>query len=354
MFKGFSKTLVATLRPVIPFTVSLSTMSTTAVKRVGTHNGSFHCDEALGCFMIRLTQKFSHAHIVRTRDQQMLQTLDAVLDVGGVYDPTRDRYDHHQKGFEEVFGHGFNTKLSSAGLVYKHFGKEIIAKELRVEEDHPDVHRLYLAVYKSFMEAIDAIDNGINQYDTDQPPRYVNNTHLSSRVGRLNLDWIDPDKSSEKENEAFERAVTLAGNEFLDSVRYHARSWLPARAIVMNCLEGRLDVDPSGEMMVLDKFCPWKLHLFELEQEMTIEPTVKYVLYQDDQSKSWRVQAVGIAPDRFESRKPLPTMWRGLRDEELSKETGIPGGIFVHMSGFIGGNHTYEGALAMAKSALKL
>ena len=42
-----------------------------------------------------------------------------MLDVGGVYDPDRDRYDHHQKGFEEVFGHGFNTKLSSAGLVYK-------------------------------------------------------------------------------------------------------------------------------------------------------------------------------------------------------------------------------------------
>lgn len=50
---------------------------------------------------------------------QVLEGLDAVLDVGGVYDPTRDRYDHHQKGFEEVFGLGFSTKLSSAGLVYK-------------------------------------------------------------------------------------------------------------------------------------------------------------------------------------------------------------------------------------------
>lgn len=50
---------------------------------------------------------------------QVLETLDAVLDVGGVYDPSNDRYDHHQKGFAEVFGHGFNTKLSSAGLVYK-------------------------------------------------------------------------------------------------------------------------------------------------------------------------------------------------------------------------------------------
>ncbi|KAK6775755.1 hypothetical protein RDI58_026756 [Solanum bulbocastanum] len=323
-------------------------------KRVGTHHGSFHCDEALGCFMIRLTNKYYNAQIVRTRDTQVLETLDAVLDVGGVYDPSRDRYDHHQKGFEEVFGHGFTTKLSSAGLVYKHFGKEIIAKELQVVEEHPDVHKLFLAVYKSFMEAIDAIDNGINQYDTDQPPRYVNNTHLSSRVGRFNLDWTEPDQSSERENEAFQRAMDLAGSEFLDSVRYYARSWLPARSIVLECVSARHKIDPSGEIVVWSTFCPWKLHLFELEGEMKIDPPIKYVLYEDDRSKGWRVQAVAVAPDRFESRKALPSQWRGLRDDELSKETGIPGCVFVHMSGFIGGNQTYEGALAMAKAALKL
>ncbi|XP_075668274.1 uncharacterized protein LOC142638151 [Castanea sativa] len=324
------------------------------LKRVGTHNGSFHCDEALGCFMIRLTDKFSNAEIVRSRDTQVLEGLDAVLDVGGVYDPSRDRYDHHQKGFDEVFGHGFSTKLSSAGLVYKHFGKEIIAKELQVDEEHPNVHRLFLAIYKSFMEAIDAVDNGINRYDTDKPPRYVNNTHLSSRVGRLNLDWIEPDQSPEKENEAFQRAMALAGSEFLDRVRYHAKSWLPAQSIVLECLTARQDIDPSGEIMVLTTFCPWKLHLFELEEEMKIEPTVKYVLYQDDRSKHWRVQAVAVSPDSFESRRPLPSQWRGLRDDELSREAGIPGCVFVHMSGFIGGNQSYEGALAMAKAALKL
>ncbi|KZV40919.1 hypothetical protein F511_05164 [Dorcoceras hygrometricum] len=371
MLKVFTRTLLFNphrLFSSTPFLTPLSLMSTAAVKRVGTHNGSFHCDEALGCFMIRLTNKFSDAHIVRTRDPkilgkvfvkkpellQVLDTLDAVLDVGGVYDPVKDRYDHHQKGFDEVFGHGFNTKLSSAGLIYKHFGREIIAKELQVDKDHPDVQRLFLAVYKSFMEAIDAIDNGINQYDTDQTPRYVNSTHLSSRVGKLNLDWIDPDQSAEKENAAFDRAMALAGTEFLDSIRSHARSWLPARSIVIECLAARHDIDPSGEIMVLNRFCPWKLHLFELEEEEKIEPSVKYVLYQDDRSKHWRVQAVAIAPDRFESRKALPVPWRGLRDDELSKESGIPGGVFVHMSGFIGGNQTYEGALDMARSALKL
>lgn len=51
--------------------------------------------------------------------EKVLDTLDAVVDVGGIYEPSQDRFDHHQKGFEEVLGHGFTTKLSSAGLVYK-------------------------------------------------------------------------------------------------------------------------------------------------------------------------------------------------------------------------------------------
>lgn len=75
---------------------------------------------------------------------------------------------------------------------------------------------------------------------------------------------------------------------------------------------------------------------------------------QDDRGKQWRVQAVAVSPERFESRKPLPAQWRGLRDDELSKESSIPGGVFVHMSGFIGGNQTFEGALAMARAALKM
>ncbi|KAG0498581.1 hypothetical protein HPP92_003272 [Vanilla planifolia] len=248
-----------------PISVSvLSTCSpTSSLKKVGTHNGSFHCDEALGCFMIRLTEKFADAEIIRSRDPQLLDTLDAVLDVGGVYDPSRDRYDHHQKGFNDVFGHGFNTKLSSAGLVYKHYGKEIIAKELEVDEEHQDVQRLYLCLYKRFIEAVDAIDNGINKYDTDEPPRYIDNTHLSARVGRLNLDWMDPDQSSEKENEAFKQAMFLAGHEFLESVHFLAKSWLPARSIIIECIEARRSIDPSGEIVVLNKFCPVSiLYLF--------------------------------------------------------------------------------------------
>lgn len=55
----------------------------------------------------------------RSRDPAVLGTCDIVVDVGAVYDESKQLFDHHQRGFTEVFGHGFITKLSSAGLVYK-------------------------------------------------------------------------------------------------------------------------------------------------------------------------------------------------------------------------------------------
>ena len=55
--------------------------------RIGTHSGSFHCDEALGCFLLRQTDTYKDAEIVRTRDESVLSELDIVIDVGGNYDP---------------------------------------------------------------------------------------------------------------------------------------------------------------------------------------------------------------------------------------------------------------------------
>ena len=80
-------------------------------KRIGTHSGSFHCDEALGCALLRRTSEFAGAEIVRSRDPEVLKDLDVVIDVGGVYEPEHQRFDHHQRGFTETFGHGLALLL---------------------------------------------------------------------------------------------------------------------------------------------------------------------------------------------------------------------------------------------------
>lgn len=152
----------------------------------------------------------------------------------------------------------------------------------------------------------------------------------------------------------FQAAIALTGAEFTSALSYLSKSWLPARALVLADLQARTQIDPSGQIMKLNSYCPWKEHLYQLEEELGIAGQVKYVLYEDEREKKWRIQAVGVAPGSFESRKALPVPWRGFRDDELSAVTGIPGGVFVHASGFIGGNATYEGALEMAKKALTM
>lgn len=38
------------------------------MKKIGTHNGVFHCDEALACFMLKQLPDYRDAEIVRTRN----------------------------------------------------------------------------------------------------------------------------------------------------------------------------------------------------------------------------------------------------------------------------------------------
>ena len=131
-------------------------------------------------------------------------------------------------------------------------------------------------------QCIDAVDNGINQYVSNSPPLYVNNTHVSARVGRLNPDWTE-ESSEEKENIQFHAAMELIGGEFVEvfketeplisfsagswdltllfptleqCVKYYAKSWLPARSIVEESLQERKDVHESGEIIKLKSFCP--------------------------------------------------------------------------------------------------
>ena len=90
----------------------------------------------------------------------------------------------------------FKIKLSSAGLIWKYFGREIIRKIM--SETWPktyelyndaDIEKMYQKLYKNFFLEIDALDNGVN-VSTDE--RYRINTNLATRVSRYNKAWNTP------------------------------------------------------------------------------------------------------------------------------------------------------------------
>ncbi|KAG8235386.1 hypothetical protein J437_LFUL009245 [Ladona fulva] len=145
-------------------------------KKIGTHNGKFHADEVMGCFMLKTLPMYKDAEIVRTRDMKILDQCDIVIDVGAVYDHSRCRYDHHQRKdgqekseFDEtmksVTGVKEYIKLSSAGLVFAHYGKEVIRQITPKQLTDRELDMVYLAMYRNLIKEVDAIDNGIDPCD---------------------------------------------------------------------------------------------------------------------------------------------------------------------------------------------
>jgi uncharacterized UPF0160 family protein len=282
----------------------------------------------------------------------VLDSLDIVIDVGGVYDHEKRRYDHHQKGYEERFDANRCTKLSASGLVYRHYGKQVI-QAYYPELPESLLQIAYLQIYNRLLEALDAVDTGVEAAPEGVRLLYKDSTGLSSRVSRLNPRWNEhPDEADP--DTRFAQAVDICGQDFMSVMIAIVESDIPARKLVEQALHQRLQVDASGEIVCLESGgLPWREHLYALEKQHDIQPLVKFVLY-TDQAGMWRVQAVTVEGMAFENRLSLPKEWCGLRDAELEAVTEIPGSRFVHAAGFIGGHNSKEGALLMAQRALAM
>lgn len=320
---------------------------------IATHNGKFHADEVFAISLLQMLDEYRGADIMRTRDLEALKGADVVVDVGGVYDPATHRYDHHQPEFTDSFSAAFKTLLSSAGLVYKHFGRQILqsrAPSLTGEQ----IEALYVHVYESFVEAFDAHDNGVSAYPANIPRAFAAPFDLFWHVDLLNPAWNAPkeQQTAEATLEAFKTAITLVSSAFSLYLARCLDAWLPARSIVHDAL-ANVSTATHPQILVLSISCPWKDHLFAAPNTQDI----LYVVYPEWANGGWRVQAVPESPGSFQSRLPLFAAWRGLRDEELDAALVgkvEPGAVFVHRSGFIGGHKTQQGVMQLAALSIAL
>ena len=62
----------------------------------------------------------------------------------------------------------------------------------------------------------------------------------------------------------------------------------------------------------------------------------------------YNVYAVPVEIGSFVNRKSLPEEWRGLRDENLQKVTGVKSARFCHNSGFICSAEEFQDAVNLA------
>lgn len=298
--------------------------------KIVTHDGSFHADDVFACAVVTLylnkkNQKFS---IIRTRNPKIIEQADYVFDVGGVYDPTINRFDHHQK---DTAGKRPNGVLyASFGLAWKHFGKELCNGN----------ENIWKMLDERLVSSVDAIDNGMDISKSIYPDVGLFSGTENFLV--YSPTWKEDEKNIDK---IFQEQVSKA-TQFLERKIKVMLDDEEARSIMNTAYENSSD----KRLVVLEHSFP----RYILQDTLSRLPEVLYVVYPGITHRAWKVEAVTKSPDTLVSRKLLPESWRGLFDQDdlIRKTTGVKDALFCHKAGFLITAVSKEGALELASKAL--
>ncbi len=275
-------------------------------RSIGTHDGSFHADEVTACALLICFGLADRDKIVRTRDQKVLDECEFVCDVGGLYDPAKKHFDHHQSEY--------TGELSSAGMIL------LYLKEQRII-DQPT----YDFFNRSLIYGVDANDNG----------------KITSEMGTCTFSQVVANFVPSRYDPPVEVQLKAFFNA-LDFALGHVQRLLERFEYVMSCSEKVVEsMKKNDKFLYFDEALPWMDCFFEKGGET--HPALFVVM---PSGGHWKLR--GIPPtleERMKVRVPLPQQWAGLLDADLKRVSGIEGAIFCHKGRFISVWETKEDAL---------
>lgn len=309
-------------------------MNRTTELRVGTHDGEFHADEVLAIASLKIAASKSEGliipeiEVVRTRDPEVLETCDVLVDVGSEYDPARNLFDHHQEG-----GAGERSNkipYASLGLIWKEVGPTVCDGSQDCA-DFVDGHLIQL---------IDAYDNHFPLFEKGDIPHVGD---LLPGVSITNNNFLPGMTEEEKFNEALRDGRKL--------ILGHA-----SRAVAMH--EGTpeireaLENAPQPEIVLLPTIegVRWQATLPDISEEALL------VVQPDSGGTRWAVRTVPKDPNSTDMRILLPKAWRGIENsEEIKRVTeGIDNVTFIHPKGFFAATTTQDSAMELADRTVEL
>lgn len=288
------------------------------------HNGIFHADDIFACATILASFPDENIKIIRTRDEEVIKNADFVVDVGGIYDEDKERFDHHQKGGAGMRANGI--PYASFGLVWKKYGEKLCGS--REVADAVDI---------KLVCDIDAADNGIELYENLRDDVHAFSLH--SIYSLFLPSW--------KEGESID-----IDSEFVKLVSYAKIILLRFIKKTTDLIEGENIVreiyknTEDKRIIIFDSYMPWKNELLKYP-----EPLIVLFPRADG---NWNIEATLVKIGSFERRIKFPQSWAGLRNEELQKVSGISDAVFCHNGVFLAVTKTREGAIALAKLALEV
>src|SRR3989338_6003931 len=294
------------------------------IKKLVTHDGSFHAYDIFACatLSLYLEIKGEKPKIIRSRDQETIDGADYVFDVGGIYDESKNRFDHHQPGGAGERG---GIAYSSFGLVWRKFGEDVAGNKTVAD-----------LIERKLVMPVDANDNGIDLYK-------INFSEISPYTIQDVFAIFSPTALEEMEKDKqFLEALNLA-SEILRREVKKANDQLKVTELIRYFYNKAAD----KRLIVIDK--P-KVSRFEIWEALQNFPEPLFAVYGDN--LDWSIVAMRKEKNSFGNRKDFPKSWAGLKDEELQKVTGVKDAVFCHRNLFLAVAKSKEGAIALAQKAL--
>lgn len=288
--------------------------------KIVTHSGSFHQDELFALATLQLV--YPDAEIIRTRDPAVIATGDIVVDIGGIYDPAKNKFDHHQEGGAGKRANGI--PYAAFGLVWKKFGREICGGKAEAAD----------LMDRKMIQAIDASDNGVLVYTPVN--REIQPYLFDSFLNAITPTW----REGKSIDDAFVQILAIVKMVLTKEIQ-KAQYFFEETELVRKAYRETED----KRIIVLDHPYPWK-------SVLTKYPEPLYVIYQDQNTDEWVIMAMKKDPRAFIYRKLFPPSWAGKVGKPLADLIGVPDAVFCHNKRFIAKAWSKESAVKMAKMAL--
>jgi len=312
-----------------------------------THSGEFHTDEVYATALLTYLFNIEDENITRTRDPVIINNSEdnentIIIDVGRKYNPDKLFFDHHQTEFNDSFSEDYNIPLSSCGLIWKHYGQDIVQTYLdrnNLSKDEFVIEDIYQQFYKRVVLSIDANDNGVKQLKHPEKVRYnfKYNPTLTEMVSLFNSNNDD----DEKQMTQFLKARDLCSQMFQNQIGSIVSKYFEYQE-GLDEFRKVLDESRNLEYMYFDNDnIYYDMYLNEFDKEK------RYKFFICKRSNNnYRIYTRRKNSYSFEKVAPIIS-------EDHAKELVGNDLVFVHKALFIGGCKTLETARKVVEASLR-
>ena len=266
-----------------------------------THNGTMHADEVFATAFLSLY--FDNFKVARVSEvPKDISTNTIIYDIG------KGKFDHHQSD-ARIRDNGI--KYSSFGLLFEEYGLSYL-KKLKLK----NTKAIYNYLVKDFIEAIDAIDNGIFPE--------IKSIYKIKTVSDVIKIFNPSYGSNDNEDEQFIKAVSLAETILTEELK-NVIGKVEAGTKVKKLLN-----KTKGPILILDEYLPYE----ETVLTSLSGKKILFAIYPSNRG-GYGIKTIPISTTDKTSRVYFPKEWGGLTNEDLEKVTGIKGSLFCHTNRFL-------------------